>query len=213
MDFTSTISSMVIENPALVELFETLRIDYCCGGDKTLFEACQENNLSIDKTMDLIKELNPKQNENDFRTLPPDKLCDHIEQTHHKYVRELLPRINQWLNKMVSSHGTKYLPLLEAFQDFSEELLEHMEKEEKVIFPLIRQNKTNEIQDLCLDLRKEHEKTGEKLQFFRKFTSNYEDTSCNCVTELLALKGLLDLEKDMHLHVFKENSLLFPKTS
>lgn len=211
MNEQKLVSEWVSENFARAKLFEQLGIDFCCGGKKTLKEACQANHLDVATVLKKIEKWDQKNPSIDPKQLTPSELCDHIESSHHQYLKERVPFIQKLLKKMVAAHGDEYLPLEQQFNHFAEEMKEHMDKEEQEIFPKIR-NRQN-IQDKCQELETEHENAGEALAFFRKFTNGYEIPQGACMTHKTAIQELEALESDMHTHVYKENYLLFPKAS
>ncbi len=205
------VSEWIFENFTRAKLFEQLGIDFCCGGKKTLKEACQENHLDVKDVICKIQKWDQKNPSIDPKQLSPSALCDHIESSHHQYLKERMPFIERLLKKMVKAHGDEYAPLEHQFHLFAEELKNHMEKEEKDIFPKIRTGQN--IQNQCQELESEHENAGKSLAFFRKFTNGYAIPSEAFITHQTAMQELEALESDMHAHVYKENYLLFPKAS
>lgn len=207
MDATQPVSEWVAENFARAEVFEKLGIDYCCGGFRPLAEVCAEKNLDLAQVLLRLEELETKADELDPKRLSPSELCDQIEKTHHRYLKEKLPFIQLLLKKVVAAHGEEYSPLQLRFDRFAQELATHMENEEKELFPAIREHQT--LKEQFRVFEDEHESAGKDLDFFRKFTNNYAIPEHACMTHRTLLLELEALEKDMHIHVYKENYLLF----
>src|SRR5690606_19388029 len=108
----------------------------------------------------------------------------------------------------------------ETLREFSEELMSHMLREERILFPMIRRL---EVGDRLLDfhndsivqpiqhMEMEHTDAGESLERMRTLTDGYTPPQWACNTYRAMLDGLARLERDMHQHVHKENSILFPR--
>ena len=137
------VSEIVRSNPASIRVFQEYGIDFCCGGSKPLSEACREKNVSIDQLLaDVEKARRPPEGADarDWNAGPLGELIDHILDTHHAYLRTELPRLAQMLAKVMEVHGKKYpesLPGLdETYTELKKEMIDHMWKEENVLFPL-----------------------------------------------------------------------------
>ena len=144
----TTVGQLVVERPGRARVFERLGIDYCCGGKKPLRQAIAEKKLAADN---VLAELSRESDEPIGNVLGADRnwqtasltdLCDHIEQTHHAYLRDELPRLEFLTHKVASRHGEHTPALAEiyrVFLQFKEELTSHIIKEEQVLFPMCRQ--------------------------------------------------------------------------
>lgn len=209
MDATQPVGDWVADNFSRAEIFQSLGIDFCCGGKLPLKDACDARGIDVNFVIRILNNWDQKGDGIDYKTLSPASLCDHIEKTHHAYLKGKLPFIHKLLEKIVAAHGEEYSPLLKRFDAFAAELTNHMEKEEKVVFPKIRSHA--DAASACRVLEKEHDEAKESLEFFRKFTDGYKIPKNACTTHKTAILELESLERDMHLHVYKENHLLFPK--
>ncbi|MHA1540101.1 MAG: iron-sulfur cluster repair di-iron protein [Alphaproteobacteria bacterium] len=231
---TTLIGSLAISNLKIAEVFEKHRIDFCCKGNRSLEQACTSMNIEITP---LIEELNTiKANENkdsdellNLSEMPLDTLLDHIIDTHHLYIKETLPTLTRHMDKVLEVHGNAYAYLTEfsnTFYALKEEIEVHLEKEEQILFPYIRSlaiaSRTEEkssLPDSCFGtvsnpigmMEMEHDNAGEALARLRSLSDDYmlEDTACN--THRALFKGIQDFERDLHLHIAKENSLLHPQ--
>ena len=209
MNEVTTVSSWVNDRFSRTELFEMLGIDFCCGGNKTLQEACEEKGLCIDDVLRKLEQWNRSCPITDCNHMDASELCNHIETTHHAYLKRMFPLVQGHLERIVKSHGEKYLELKETFARFTEELESHMKKEETLVFPAIRSNITQNHQ-IFGKLEEEHRLAGTLLASIRKLTNNFTLPPKACMTLKTTWAELEEIERDVHKHVYKENYLLFP---
>jgi regulator of cell morphogenesis and NO signaling len=151
------------------------------------------------------------------------ELCDHIEQAHHGYLREELPRLDFMTRKVTAVHGEHEPRLLEVrrvFESFNAAMASHTKEEDEVVFPAIRRlesangDKTETAAGLKASFDKldsEHDSAGAALARFKELTDNYTPPDWACNTFRALYDGLAKLEKNMHQHVHKENNVLFPR--
>jgi regulator of cell morphogenesis and NO signaling len=223
----ATVGQLVVERPSRARVFERLGIDYCCGGKKPLAQACVEKKLDLNAVLDELR-----QEAADAATAPAERnwatasltdLCDHIEQTHHAYLKQELPRLEFLTAKVANRHGPRDARLVElhqVFAAFKAELESHMMKEERVLFPICRRLDTAErpVQSQCGTVANpiqvmvaEHDDAGEALARMRRLTDDYTPPPDACNTFRALFDSLHQLERDMHQHVHTENNILFPK--
>ena len=222
-----TLAEWVTHAPQAAAVFESLQLDYCCGGKRLLQEACAEKGLEVATVVAELQAIeadssNPACDTTDYGRLPLSELCDHIEFTHHVYLRSQLPRLEQWLTKVLTAHGPQHPELdvvANVFRALTAELVPHMLKEEHVLFPAIRRLATAEshcqfpfgsVQNPIRMMEHEHDVAGRCLHELRKLTHDYAPPGDACATWRLLLQGLQELEQDLHLHIHKENNILFP---
>ena len=226
LDLNTTVGQWVANHPQTSRIFEAARIDYCCGGGKPLEQACWDRQLN---PQDILAQLHEavattdSQPDQNWSQAGLTELCDHIEQTHHAYLRTELPRLTSLIAKLVNAHGDTHRELPEVQQVFAalrSELEPHMFKEEQVLFPAIRRLEQSETQPTfpfgtvanpIRMMEHEHDTAGNALDRIRELTCDYAVPADACNTYRAALDGLRALEGDMHLHVHKENSILFPR--
>jgi regulator of cell morphogenesis and NO signaling len=219
-----TVGDIVRHHPALSRLFEQAHVDYCCGGKKTLDEACRKQGidpqtflaqLNTVTTADTAPEMN-------IATLSLTALADHIEQTHHAYLHTELPRLVQMTTKVATVHGDKELRLhqiKDIVGALSQELSTHLLKEEQILFPMIRQLEASAtassfhcgtIANPVSRMEVEHDEMGVALAQLRQLTDDYSPPEWACNTYRAMLDALANFERDMHQHIHKENNVLFP---
>lgn len=146
MTIEKTVRELALENPAATRVFEKLRIDYCCGGNKSLEEACRAANLSMDAVIDSLEMADHAaravQPDHAWQTEPMADLISHIKTTHHKYTREEMARLAPLFDKVCSVHGQNHPELQQvraSFRGLVQELTTHMMKEEMMLFPYMRE--------------------------------------------------------------------------
>jgi regulator of cell morphogenesis and NO signaling len=222
----TTVGQLVIERPARARIFESFGIDYCCGGKQPLGQAIREKGLD-EKTvlgvLDAFDQQQSPQADRDWSQATLAELADHIEQTHHAYLKTELPRLEFLVHKVANRHGEHRPQLVElahVFDAFKAELASHMYKEEAILFPICRQldGSTPPAQFHCGSVRnpiavmmREHDDAGDALKRMRELTDDYTAPADACNTYRALFDSLRELEFDMHRHVHKENSILFPR--
>lgn len=221
----TTVGQLVADRPSRSRLFQKLGIDFCCGGKKPLAEVCASKGLDAQSVLQvLLASETDGPREVDAAAMGLADLCDHIEATHHAYLRHELPRLEMMINKVASVHGDRFPWMREVqavFCDFQDELTSHMAKEEQILFPIIRALEQGDarspsacggtIAHPIKVMEEEHEGAGNALEQFRTLTRDYTPPEGACNTFRATLDGLAQLEADMHQHVHKENNVLFPR--
>ena len=226
---TQTVREIALENPASIRVFEAFGIDYCCGGRKPLAEACEAKNLSVDAVIAALEKgnVNDVPATEDWSQESLNALAAHIVNTHHAYVRRELPRLAELAAKVVNRHGdTKpELPQIQAkVAQISEELTEHLAKEEVVLFPYInRFERAKEdgtpkphgcfgtVANPIAMMTQEHDAAGTLMAEIRELSSDYTPPVGACPTFLAFYNGLHEFEQDLHQHIHLENNILFPR--
>lgn len=225
---SSLIKDIVASNFKTAAIFERYGIDFCCKGNRTLETACTEKGVVLKDITEEIASVYSMIDEsgNNYNEWELDYLIMYIVNTHHKYLVRAIPEMSRHVEKIASVHGNKhsYLKELEThFNTISRELLDHMQKEELVLFPLIKSmvearradNKVIKnplsVKNPIRVMEKEHDGAGSILENMRTITNNYELPADACNTFMVTYKELEAFEKDLHKHVFLENSILFPK--
>ncbi|ABG04154.1 protein of unknown function DUF542, ScdA-like protein [Rubrobacter xylanophilus DSM 9941] len=216
------VDELVVERPARSRVFERFGIDYCCGGGVPLREACEVAGVEPEVVISELERLDFGPEEGPaVAEMGVEEMVDHIVRVHHDYLREELPRLGAMVEKVARVHGGSHPELYELCEVFAElrgELEEHTEKEERVLFPACielasgrRPAALGYVRALVSSLVSEHVESGEGLRSIREITRGYRVPEDACNTYRAMLDGLAELERDTHEHVFKENSLLFPR--
>jgi regulator of cell morphogenesis and NO signaling len=222
IDLNQAVGRLVAERPERARVFEEFEIDYCCGGKRSLREACRARRLDPDHVRKRLEQADagPPEPDRDWAAAPLAELCDHIVREHHGFLKAELPRVTRLLMKVTKAHWERHpelLRVLETFQPFARDLTDHMGKEERVLFPLIRRLAAGEVSPtraLLAPIRvmeADHDEAGRALTELRELTVGFRppEDACNSYRALLA--GLAGIEADMHRHVHLENNVLFPQ--
>jgi len=231
MTTEKTVRELAVENPASTRVFEKLGIDYCCGGNQSLAQACRAANLPVDRVQDSLEmaeqTARATQKIRDWQREPLGDLVAHIKSTHHKYTREEIARLGPLLEKVCSVHGKNHPELLHlraSFTGLAQELTMHMMKEEIVLFPYIGRMEEaviqhepvlpppfGSVQNPISMMEHEHESAGNALRTMRKASGGYTPPADACISYQTLYKALTEFELDLHAHIHLENNILFPR--
>lgn len=210
-----------------VRILEKHGIDYCCHGEKTLAAACDDVGVNAKQLLDELGTEPPPDagSEPDWSEESLTNLCDHIEQTHHWFLREQLPYLAELLDKVVVVHQSNHPELQDlrgVFLELRAELEPHMKKEERILFPALRSLEQagrpptfpfGSVRNPIGAMEDEHEFAGRALRRLRELTSGYTPAADACNSFRALYAGLEQLEADLHLHIHKENNILFPRAA
>jgi regulator of cell morphogenesis and NO signaling len=222
-----TLAELVIAHPGAARALERHGLDYCCHGDRSLGDACRTAGLDPEMVASELSmgELSTGELAADpapWAHLGVAALVDHVEAVHHQFLWEELPRVGELVAKVVGVHGERHPELEQVatrFEMLRADLEPHLVKEEQVLFPMIRQlaNATTRptfhcgrISNPISVMMREHDTAGEILARLRRLTSDYQPPADGCASYTALYEGLAGLVADTHLHVHKENNLLFP---
>ena len=226
-----TVREFALENPSSTRVFESLGIDYCCGGNRSLRDACRTANVSVDEVLDSLEKADQAvpalQEDRHWQSQPLAALIAHIQSTHHKYTREEIARLGPLFEKVYSVHGKNHPELLEIrelFRNLAQELAAHMMKEEVVLFPYIAGMEAavtkNEaitrppfgsVRNPVSMMEHEHDSAGNALRAIRSATNGYSAPADSCVSYQTLYRALAIFEGDLHQHIHLENNILFPR--
>jgi regulator of cell morphogenesis and NO signaling len=221
-----TVRELAVETPNATRVFEKLKIDYCCGGGRSLADACAAAGVELSDVTQLLEQA--KQTEAvGVPTTNLTELIDYIVDKHHTFTRDEMERITALLLKVSSKHGANHPELLEVqrlFGTLCEELRPHMLKEEMVLFPFVKQMEQalasgapipfapfgtvgNPVRMMML----EHDLAGDILRALRAVTKEYAVPADGCISYQTLYRALEEFERDMHQHIHLENNVLFPR--
>jgi regulator of cell morphogenesis and NO signaling len=218
----SRLADLVTADPALARELERRGLDYCCGGTRTLRQACVAQELDPAGVLEELVAASSPHPVGTWATMDAIRLVDHIEATHHRYLWDELPRLTALMDKVLRVHGCRHPELDDVAGSFSElraDLEPHLAKEERVLFPMIRQLASataspafhcGSIRNPIVVMMREHDNAGELLARLRRLTDGYQPPADACASYDALYRGLHELEADTHLHIHKENNVLFP---
>lgn len=220
-----TVAEMAVAHPAALSVFNRHNIDYCCGGNRNLEDACIRIGLNPEKIRQEILDAPSGNSGIPVRAeqWSASLLADYIVQNHHAYVRNVIPEIEALLEKVCAAHGEDSIELLNIQQDFSdlaEELLSHMEKEEVALFPAIKRLEAqstpnhplaDQLRAPITMMEHEHVIAGDLIKSIRSLSHNYTVPEFACPTYRVTYQKLKEFDNDLMAHVHLENNILFRK--
>lgn len=220
-----TVAEMVVAYPAALSVFRKYNIDYCCGGHRPLDESCTRVGLDAEK---IRKEIESSTSTGTKQSLRFDQwssglLVDYIIANHHEYVKNAIPEIQFFLDKVCAAHGDDSPHLLTIRTDFealAEELTSHMHKEEFVLFPAIKKLEAKDYVNMPLSItiqsplkamEDEHETAGDLTKSIRSLSNNYTVPAYACPTYKITYQKLQEFDNDLMMHIHLENNILFKR--
>jgi len=226
INLDTKVGDIVLAWPQAMRYLEGQGVDYCCGGHRTLREACDAAGRDAGQILAGLEGLDTPTTDapspRDWVSASLTELLAHIEATHHAYLRTELPRLGMLLEKVLNAHGGNHPELDEVFdlfQALAGDLMPHLMKEEQILFPFIRQMDAGRAAEACFAsvqspirvMESEHEAVGAMLTQLRAHTGGYETPADGCATFRAFYDGLKALEADLHLHIYLENQILHPR--
>jgi regulator of cell morphogenesis and NO signaling len=230
LDPNKTVRELAVAFPNATRVFEKTKIDYCCGGDLLLRDACAEAGVELQVLEQMLQTSVASEalGTNDFQRMNLAELITYILDKHHVYTREEMDRLEALAAKVVSAHGANHPELLtmrDLLQQLFTELKGHMFKEEQILFPFIVELEQSKLQNRRMPLAPfgtvnnpirmmmfEHDNAGEILRQLRKLAADYQAPADACVSYQTLFQALEVFEQDLHQHIHLENNILFPKT-
>jgi len=225
---TLTLGDIVNQNTQAAQVFEAHGLDYCCGGRELLQSVCERRGLDVNSIIEKLDAL-PNDASPDVSQWSTEFLIDYIVNTHHQYVRTMLPVISEHAVKVASRHGDSHPETVEvrdSFHQIRAELEAHMMKEEQILFPYIKrlvavsqENASEDIQGLgsvrgpISVMEVEHENVGRVFGRIHDITNDLTLPDDACTTYTLLYKELDEFERDLHMHIHLENNVLHPRAT
>jgi len=223
------VNDIALSNPGARRVLEDAGVDYCCGGGKSLQEACLHAGVTSEEILRRLRQNSELVGPEDtaWTAAPLADLTRHIRERHHQYVRDCIPRLRGLLAKVREKHGEKHHEIEEIeklFGDVAREMIMHMQKEEQILFPYIdalersaHGNGSVEppffqtVRNPIHAMMKEHDSAGDLVKRIRKASDEYKAPADACTSYEAAYQELREFEADLHLHVHLENNILFPR--
>jgi regulator of cell morphogenesis and NO signaling len=223
------VSEIALSSPGSRRILEDAGVDYCCGGGKSLQEACLHANVSAELMLNRLQQNRERarSDESGWTKAPLAELTRHIRERHHGYVRDVIPRLRGMLAKVREKHGSRHREIGEIeklFADVARKMLTHMQKEEQVLFPyidaleraangdgLIEPPFFQTVRNPIYSMMQEHDAAGELVRKIRVASEGYQPPEDSCATFKATYQELQQFEGDLHLHVHLENNILFPR--
>jgi regulator of cell morphogenesis and NO signaling len=209
------VGDLVAEDFRRARVFKNHHIDFCCGGGISLKEACRRKGVDLQPLVESLL----RASEETGKLVPqvtawqPSFLADYIENVHHTFVREHIPAIRAFSQKVAKVHGHARPELLEIrdrFECLATDMESHMAFEEETLFPAIRSG-VEDAAGLLETAEREHEEAGDLMKELRELTSDFTPPDWACNTYKALFVSLAEFESDLHIHVHLENNVLFQK--
>jgi regulator of cell morphogenesis and NO signaling len=226
-----TVGELVAKDYRKAQVFKKYGIDFCCGGKKSLKQVCEEKGINpetVESELNAMPETgSAAARGNEYEKWDLGFLGDYIVNVHHTYVREAIPTLYEYTTKVARVHGGRHPEVVEVakhFVNIANELEAHMPKEERVLFPFIKQMVEAKKSGVKIDrpafgsiqnpinmMEMEHEAAGGELEAIRNLTNDYTLPADACATYRVMFSKLQEFEEDLHRHIHLENNVLFPK--
>jgi regulator of cell morphogenesis and NO signaling len=223
------VNEIALSNPRARRVLEDAGVDYCCGGGKSLQDACLHAGVTADQILQRLRQnselAGPEDTEWTNASLAD--LTRHIRERHHQSVRDSIPRVRALLAKIREKHGPKHREIGEIaklFGDVAREMTAHMQKEEQILFPYIDALERSArgkgsveppffqtVRNPIRAMMQEHDSAGELVRKIRKASNDYKAPADACTSYEATYQELRQFEEDLHLHVHLENNILFPR--
>ncbi|RQG94363.1 iron-sulfur cluster repair di-iron protein [Natrarchaeobius chitinivorans] len=234
VDPDAELAVLVETNLAYARAFESLGLDYCCGGDRSLAAACDEADLELESVLERLERARTNDGAPDARSTEGaanrdtdwdslTQLANLIVRDHHEYLRDELPELRALVEKVARVHGEGHPELrdLEAtVDDLAAEMAEHIVDEEVGAFPLIKKvdddrpltdAEESRLREEIDALEDDHDETAAALERIVDLTDGYAVPEEACGSYRSMLERLERLEHNTHLHVHRENNVLFTR--
>jgi regulator of cell morphogenesis and NO signaling len=223
-----TVKELAVQIPGAARVFENFGIDYCCGGDVPLRQACDNAALRLE---DVVASLEKAQRDpapaRDWAQAPIAALARHIVERHHSFTAAETTRLEALFVKVCGVHGQRHPELYRMqakFTEMANELRTHMMKEENILFPYLAAMERavsekkplpramfGKVENPVRTMMREHDSAGEALRALRAASHNYAVPEDACPSYRELYKSLEMFEADVHTHVHLENNILFPR--
>jgi len=223
-----TVKELAVQMPGAARVFEKFGIDYCCGGNVPLSEACEKGGVCLEEALSSLENAQREPAPaSDWGQAPLAALAQHIVEKHHSFTVAETTRLEALFVKVCAAHFETH-PELRGMQvkftEMANELRTHMMKEENILFPYLAAMERaviekkpvpramfGSVENPVRTMMKEHDSAGEALRALRKASHGYAAPEDACVSYRELYKSLEAFEADMHTHVHLENNILFPR--
>lgn len=224
-----TIGEIVADDYRTAQVFKSHGLDFCCGGGRTVAKACEKKGVDLDTITRELTMLGERKSgsADNYKDWSPDFLIDYIINNHHNYVRSKLPEIRIYAQKVAKVHGRTHpenIEIFKLFEALSAELIEHLKKEEEILFPYVKslvvaeksgtERKIPHFKTAANPIgmmEAEHEEAGDGMEKIKELSNNFTPPEDACATYRVLYANLKEFQEDLHKHVHLENNILFPK--
>lgn len=212
MNVEQTVADIVQEKPSRSRIFEQLGINYCCGGDRALSDACMERGIDPERLIEAIEQIEAEEEAPSVEELADYPLSDvisHIQKRHHNFLRQELPRLRQLVSKVAEGHGDDDPRLKDVrveFEELASDLAIHVEREEQELYPALLEEKSSDVSELLEDLKAHYETSADRFRRISRLTDGYVPGEWACNSIRAMYDALAQLEHDTELHFQAEHA-------
>nr|WP_136526413.1 iron-sulfur cluster repair di-iron protein [Geomonas ferrireducens] len=228
---TETVGSVVAKDFRAAEVLEKYGIDFCCGGNVPLAQACREKGIDIEALRGELEEVatRPQDRSQNYDAWDLPFLADYIKNQHHSYLKENIPTIAAYADKIAQVHGENHpevVMIAQIFRKVAMDMAQHLKSEEEQLFPAIKRltelheqgaapagDEITKLKAVLAELGHEHDEVGAAVHEIRRLARNYTVPDDVCNTFMVTYEKLKEFEDDLHKHVHLENNILFPKAA
>lgn len=214
-------SDIIINNPYLILMFEHFEINLEVH-EKTIAQLCNENNISPSLFLciaNLFNGYKPNTN-NEYISKDIQSIIKYLGNSHNYYIKEIYPRIQEYIKEIYKINSHPEILMIEKFFDnYFEEVNEHLEYENKVVFPyvlnldaqLTHKNGNYTVQSYSVtEYREHHNDIEEKLTDLKNLLIKYLPIENDQQLRRKLLFCLFELEYDLNIHSLIEDTILIP---
>lgn len=210
---TRTLADIATSVPGATGVFRRRKLDFCCGGKVKLAQAAADRRVSV-------AELEAELDEVAAASLPSDLpretdlLIGHIETRYHAVHRTELPeliRLARRVEAVHKAHAVAPHGLANLLEQIQAEMEPHMQKEEQILFPLMRRGGHPMISQPVGVMLIEHDDHGAQLRRLEALTNDFTVPGDACPTWRALYLGARKLADDLMQHIHIENNILFPR--
>ena len=210
-----TLAELATTRPGATVVFHAHGLDFCCGGRRSLTEACAERGLDPARLLAAIEaEEAPPADPSRWSGAPDDELIRHLVDFYHPRLRRDLEQVVAMAERVEARHAERAdrpAGLASHLRAMAAELDQHMMKEEQILFPMILSGRGALAGGPISVMEREHADAAADLRRTRELTAELTapQDACNTWRSLYLRLGALESELKDHIHL--ENNVLFPR--
>ena len=224
---TRTIRSIVNDRFAAVRVFKYFGIDFCCGGAINLGDACRLAGADTYAVLEALENIKEEGSDIPFDSWPTDLVIDYVLKIHHRNIRRRGPQLLADIERIAATHGDRHAELHKLRDHFAlslEDLENHLQKEEQILFPYclqlidavergVRCQKMHcgSVANPIRVMLREHNDEDTRYKYIRSLMNNFVPPADACPSYRLMLQDLEAFMDALFEHIHLENNILFPR--
>ncbi|WP_375056090.1 iron-sulfur cluster repair protein YtfE [Zobellella sp. DQSA1] len=208
-----SLGSIARDLPGATRILHQHRLDFCCGGHTLLREALAERGLDGAELLAQLEALPAQQDSGrNWAQAGTADLIDYILTRYHAVHREQLVELLRLARRVEAVHGDSPdcpTGLADHLDAMRQELESHMQKEEQILFPMLRRDLFEPARGPISVMRMEHDDHGQALVRLLELTHHLSLPAEACNTWQALYAGIDELHTDLMQHIHLENNILF----